>query len=94
MSEQELQRLYAIIQGRVQGVNFRSATRRTAHEIDVTGFVRNLPDGTVEVSAEGTRFQLERLLDFLHVGPVPAQVTAVSVEWSAATNEYDTFTML
>jgi acylphosphatase len=48
--------------GRVQGVGFRYTTRRIAHGYDVTGYVRNLPDGNVELVAEGEAGELERFL--------------------------------
>lgn len=88
------QRLHAIIEGRVQGVSFRYYTTRYAHELDaVTGWVRNLPDGTVEVVAEGRRDQLDKLLSFLHHGPPGAQVRAVKATWGAAAGDYDDFTI-
>ena len=84
-------RLHAIVHGRVQGVNFRGTTIREAAAHGVTGWVRNLRDGTVEVMAEGTRSQLESLLQFLHVGPPAANVTGVDVQWLEPTGEYNSF---
>lgn len=84
-------RLHAIVRGIVQGVNFRYYTRREAQRLLVTGWVRNLPDGTVEVTAEGSRAQLERLLDFLRVGPPMARVTGVEATWLPASGEFTTF---
>ncbi len=85
------QRLHAIISGRVQGVNFRYYTMLAAGEYGVTGWVRNRIEGTVEVTAEGPRPKLERLLRFLHRGPTNARVEDIEVEWSAATGEFDGF---
>ena len=65
---QDLSRLHAVIRGRVQGVSFRYYTTLRAGEIGVTGWVRNLADGTVEVMAEGTRDQLTQLLTFFKSG--------------------------
>ncbi len=84
-------RLHAIVRGIVQGVNFRYATRREAQRLLLTGWVRNRPDGTVEVIAEGPRAQLERLLDFLRSGPPMARVTGVEVTWQPATGEFAAF---
>ena len=84
-------RLRAIVHGNVQGVNFRYYTRRQAHELDVTGYVRNLWDGTVEVVAEGTRQNLGRLLNWLHRGPRMAFVEKVDVQWLPATDEFQSF---
>lgn len=83
--------LHAIIHGRVQGVNFRYYTRRRARELGLTGYVRNLWDGTVEVVAEGQRSALDELLAFLHVGPQAAFVTHVHAQWSAPANNLNRF---
>jgi acylphosphatase len=84
-------RLRAIVDGRVQGVNFRYYTQRRATELGLTGFVRNLWDGTVEAVAEGPRPGLEELLAFLRVGPRSAYVTQVNTEWLAPTGEFHRF---
>lgn len=84
-------RLQAIVHGRVQGVNFRYYTLRRARELGLTGYVRNLWDGTVEVVADGQPRQLEELLAFLHVGPSSALVTQVDVKWSTPANVLDRF---
>lgn len=85
------QRLHAIVQGRVQGVGFRATTIREASSLDLTGWVCNRRDGTVEVVAEGTRGRLHSLLLFLKDGPPAANVTGVDVEWGSATQEFDRF---
>ncbi|MFN4294748.1 MAG: acylphosphatase [Thermoflexales bacterium] len=84
-------RLHAIVRGVVQGVNFRYATRREAQRLLLTGWVRNRPDGAVEVIAEGPHEQLERLLDFLRSGPPTARVTGVEATWQPATGEFAAF---
>lgn len=84
-------RLRAIVHGRVQGVNFRYYTRQQAHQLGVTGCVRNLWDGTVEVVAEGTRQAVTRLLNWLHKGPSMAIVTEVDAEWLPHTGEFQRF---
>lgn len=84
-------RLQAIVHGRVQGVSFRYYTERRARDLGLSGYVRNLRDGTVEVVAEGHRPALEQLLAFLHAGPRSAFVTKVDTKWPAPTNEFDRF---
>lgn len=74
-----------------RGVNFRYYTRVTAQEIGVKGWVRNRSDGTVEVIAEGTRQQLEKLLQFLNTGPVSARVSQVQTDWLPASGEFADF---
>jgi acylphosphatase len=76
-------RLQAIVRGRVQGVSFRYYTQKRANELDLTGYVRNLWDESVEVVAEGPRGDLEKLLSFLHTGPRSAFVTEVETQWPA-----------
>lgn len=82
---------HAVVHGRVQGVSFRYYTLQTASQLALTGWVRNRPDRTVEVLAEGPPGPLERLLAFLHSGPPSAHVTRVEVQWRAASGEYDHF---
>ncbi|MCI0714129.1 MAG: acylphosphatase [Chloroflexi bacterium] len=86
-----MQRLHAIVSGRVQGVSFRYYTTQTARQLNIVGWVKNLPDRTVEVVAEGEKPALEQLLDFLHKGPFGARVTGVDVHWQLATEEFSTF---
>ncbi len=85
------QRLHAKIFGRVQGVNFRFYTRLTAAQIGITGWVRNRTDGSVEVVAEGTPQQIEKLIQFLNIGPQSAAVSRVDTDWLAATGEFADF---
>lgn len=77
----ELARLHAVVHGYVQGVNFRAATRRQAQALGLSGWVRNLPDGAVEVLAEGQRSSLQKLLNWLHDGPPAASVRDVRFTW-------------
>jgi acylphosphatase len=66
--------------GRVQGVGYRYFVLRQAERLEVTGFARNRPDGSVEVVAEGTESALDELADQLQQGPAFASVTAVDRE--------------
>jgi len=88
---EELERLRAIVYGRVQGVGFRYFTQREASALGLTGYVRNRWDGTVEVVAEGPRQALERLVARLRIGPRSAYVRDVSLEWGEATGEFRYF---
>jgi acylphosphatase len=84
-------RLQAIVHGRVQGVNFRYYTQQRARDLRLTGYVRNLWDGTVEVVAEGQHSDLEEMLAFLRVGPRAAFVTQVDTRWSGPTGSFGRF---
>ena len=70
----DLASVQVIIHGFVQGVFFRTFSSRRATELGITGYVRNLPSGEVEVHAEGERKQLEELLSYLKVGPPASRV--------------------
>ncbi len=84
-------RVRLIIEGRVQGVFFRASTRATAVSLGIVGWVRNLPDGSVEVMAEGDSGSVEELIDWCHHGPPGAFVTAVHLERQTATGEFNSF---
>lgn len=84
-------RLSAIIHGRVQGVFFRDFTRRQAWALGLMGYVRNLPDGTVEAVAEGPRDALDKLLERLEAGPSGARVDKVDFRWEEHSGEFDLF---
>ena len=68
-----------VVQGHVQGVFFRETTRRTAERHDVSGWVRNRPDGAVEAVLEGEEEAVGRVLEFLREGPRGAWVDDVEV---------------
>jgi len=87
----DIQQLHAIVRGRVQGVNFRSSTIHQASRLGLSGWVRNQPDGSVEVLAQGPRPTLEQLLTFLHQGPPGARVTAVEPAWQPPTETFNQF---
>ena len=76
--------LHAVVRGRVQGVFFRVSTRDEARRLGISGWVRNLPDGTVEVYAGGTESNLMTLLEWLHSGPPGAKVTEVDASWNVS----------
>jgi len=68
-----------LIQGHVQGVFFRASTKEKADQLGVSGEVRNLPDGSVEVLAAGAEAAVERLIAWCHEGPPRAEVLSVKV---------------
>jgi acylphosphatase len=67
------------ISGKVQGVFFRASTMEKAHELGITGFVRNERDGSVYIEAEGSEEQLEQFVAWCHRGPAHAAVEKVIV---------------
>jgi acylphosphatase len=88
MGEPALTRLTATAHGRVHGVGYRYFVIEEANALGLRGYARNLPGGTVEVIAEGTRPLLERLLEALRKGPPAAYVQDVETGWGPATGEF------
>jgi len=72
-------RVRVVVEGRVQGVFYRDSCRREATRLGVRGSVRNRPDGSVEVVAEGERERVDALLTWCREGPPRASVTRISV---------------
>jgi acylphosphatase len=66
-----------VVKGLVQGVGFRWACRREAERLGVTGWVRNVPDGSVEVAVHGDDAAVRAMLDWLRAGPPGARVEAL-----------------
>ena len=89
----DLVSVHAVVYGYVQGVFFRDFVSRRATELGLTGYVRNLPGGAVEVHAEGERKQLEELIGHLKVGPPAAKVEKVVTNWSEYTGNYSCFSI-
>jgi acylphosphatase len=75
----------------VQGVFFRREIAYLARQLGVTGWTRNLSDGSVEVVAEGEKEALDKLIQFCRVGPSGARVRSVSVEWQDFKAEFRGF---
>jgi acylphosphatase len=73
-------RVRAVVAGRVQGVWFRESCRREAERMGVTGWVRNLGDGRVEIDAQGSRAAVDALVAWAHEGPRLATVESVTVD--------------
>jgi len=67
-----------IVSGRVQGVFFRASAQTQAHELGLSGYAKNLPNGDVEVVASGSDAALDALERWLHIGPPAAQVASVA----------------
>jgi acylphosphatase len=88
---QDFLRAHAIIHGRVQGVFFRAGTRDEALRIGVGGWVRNLPDGSVEALFEGETLKVEEVLGWCHKGPSGARVNTVDVTFEPYKGEFKGF---
>ena len=88
VSETRLAKRY-FVSGTVQGVGFRIFAQRAAEKLSISGFVRNLWDGRVEVFAMGTPEQHQELRKLLERGPMGSAVAGVLVEPAAAETQYE-----
>jgi len=77
-----LKRAKVIVRGSVQGVFFRVEARDRARSLGLAGWVRNVPDGTVEAVFEGEDERVESLVEWCSRGPAGARVEQVDVDWS------------
>jgi acylphosphatase len=86
-----MERLRAQVFGDVQGVGFRAFVFRRALSYGLKGWVRNRPDGTVELLAEGPRAALDTLLEDVKTGPSGSTVDRVETNWEPASSEFRVF---
>ena len=75
----EDKRYHILVYGIVQGVGYRYFAYRVANELGISGFVRNLRDGSVEVMAQGDEQSLTEFVDKLRKGPISAMVTDIKI---------------
>ncbi len=84
-------RAHVFVNGRVQGVFFRSGTMREAKEKGVRGWIRNLPDDRVEAVFEGEEENVKKLIEFCRRGPPRAIITSTDVAWENYSGEFKDF---
>ncbi len=82
---------HLFVSGLVQGVFFRDSTRLKAEELRVTGWVRNLSDGRVEIVAGGEKEKVEELVEWVKKGSSSARVDNLDVEWQEYVEEFTSF---
>lgn len=83
--------LHIIVKGRVQGVYFRFYTQKQAVKLNLKGFVRNLPNGNVEILACGNQTDLQQLTRWCHKGPILAKVDSVIATPTSCNDIFETF---
>ena len=83
--------VYLIISGKVQGVFYRISCQEIAQGLGLTGWVKNLPTGQVEVLAQGEKEKIEKLIEWCKKGPPGAKVSEVKVEWQNNLNKFVQF---
>ena len=86
-----LKQVQVIVRGRVQGVYFRASTQREAKRLGLTGWVKNRPDGNIEVLAEGEEEGLKDLIAWANKGPSAARVERVDVRWRGFSGDFADF---
>jgi acylphosphatase len=91
MTTDDSARVQIIVTGRVQGVFFRAAAAERARHLAITGWVRNLSDGSVEIVGEGKRQNLKLLVAWAHKGPPYARVNEVQAQWAPCEGEFARF---
>ena len=84
-------RAHVFVSGKVQGVYFRQNTKEVAARHNVAGWVRNLPDGSVEAIFEGEAVDVNKVIEWCHVGPPKADVKGVDVKFEKYTGEFADF---
>ena len=89
----DTKRWQLLISGRVQGVYYRASTELKASSLGLTGFARNLPDGRVEIVAEGPEASLNELKAWCAEGPPHARVDAVDTASESPTGEFSDFSV-
>lgn len=87
----EYLRAHVIIHGLVQGVWFRASTRDEADRLGVAGWVKNLPDGSVEAVFEGGKKKVDEIVGWCHRGPSGAKVDNVEIVWEPYSGEFSNF---
>ena len=80
-----------MVRGKVQGVFFRDSVKNRAQELELKGWVRNKSDGSVEILAVGTKYAVEKMVQFCREGPGSAQVLEVRAEKYPTTESFPDF---
>lgn len=89
--ESDFLEFWAKIYGFVQGVGFRHFTKRMAEKLGIKGWVKNIPDGTVEVLAQGKENQLQEFIKYLKKGPMLAEVEKLEIIFRKPLDNFDCF---
>lgn len=87
----EKTQIKVIVKGRVQGVFFRAHTKDTADRLGIKGYVKNLPNGSVEAVFEGEQIVVTQMMEWCYKGPAAAKVDHVLSEKTAILSNFKTF---
>ena len=86
-------RVIIIVSGKVQGVFFRLATKKTAESLNISGYVKNLENGDVEAVAEGNENDLMEFIEFCKKGPSSAKVDSVRIDEIKKEKKFNDFSI-
>jgi len=89
-----MKQVHIFVSGTVQGVFYRHNARKKAKELGIKGWVRNLYDGRVEVTAEGEEEDLKKFIEWCKKGPELAFVENIEVEWNDYKGKYEDFSVV
>ena len=85
--------MHLIVTGRVQGVFYRSTAKRSAMDLKLKGYVKNMEDGSVEIKAEGPEEKLQEFLDWCWKGPENAEVKNIEIRYESYSGKYPVFSV-
>lgn len=91
MESGDRERAHVYVSGQVQGVFFRDSAREKAEQLDLTGWVKNLPDGRVEALFEGPSERVREMVRWCEQGPSHAEVEDVDTEFEASEGDFTSF---
>jgi acylphosphatase len=83
-----------LVTGKVQGVWFRDFVRKTANNLELSGWVKNNPDGSVSAVVEGEEDVINRLIDKIKIGSPLSKVENIKVNWRLFENKYNSFKII
>lgn len=86
--------IFCRVKGKVQGVTYRNFVLKHARHLALVGYVRNMPDFTVEVLAQGFEDKLQKFIEHLRKGPFGSHVSDVEVEWREPSSSYNSFEII
>lgn len=89
-----MKQVHLLIAGFVQGIGFRQFIKHEARKRGVAGWVRNLPNGTVEALLQAKKPILDEMITFCKKGPMSTQVKDVAIEWQEAASQYSDFSII
>ena len=87
----EIKHVKIQVYGRVQGVFFRDTTRKVAKKLNLTGYAKNMVDGSVLIEAEGPLEELNELIEFAKIGPRWAKIDKIDIKYSDEIKNYSNF---